>query len=111
MPATPPRRVSAPPAKRGRHGNQGGEHPMWRAFFLAVGIYCCILGAQCLTVERAILHSGANGRGAFGLFRTPAGRAFAPPDWAPWTLLAGGAVTILYSFTIPRRAGGTSPPA
>ena len=30
---------------------------MWRAFFLALGIYVFLLGAQCLAVERFILKS------------------------------------------------------
>jgi hypothetical protein len=29
-----------------------------------------------------------------------------PPAWAPWSLLSLGAVTLLYSFTIPKRAAG-----
>jgi hypothetical protein len=29
-----------------------------------------------------------------------------PPDWAPWSLLSLGAVTIIYSFTIPKRMEG-----
>jgi hypothetical protein len=33
-------------------------------------------------------------------------REISPPDWAPWTLLAGGAVVMLYSFTIPQRVSG-----
>jgi hypothetical protein len=27
-----------------------------------------------------------------------------PPAWAPWSLMSFGAVTLLYSFTIPKRA-------
>ena len=80
---------------------------MWRALFLALGIYCILLGAQCLAVERAILKSDAPAQGGLlGVMRAPAPRELVPPDWAAWTLLSGGAVTVLYSFTIPRRAGG-----
>ena len=28
---------------------------MWRSFFLAIGVYVCLLGVQALAVERAVL--------------------------------------------------------
>jgi hypothetical protein len=67
---------------------------MWRAFFLAVGVYAVILGVECLVIDKAILAptQGSPGRGEF-----------MPPDWVSWSLLSAGAVTMLYSFTIPRR--------
>jgi hypothetical protein len=34
---------------------------------------------------------------------TSARREISPPDWAPWTLMSGGAVVMLYSFTLPKR--------
>jgi hypothetical protein len=75
---------------------------MWRSFFLAVGIFLCILGVESLAVDRAVL-SGPSSAG--GAFQSP-GREFTPPEWAPWTLMSCGAVVLLYSFTIPRRMGG-----
>ncbi|MEM6328908.1 MAG: hypothetical protein AAF790_01535 [Planctomycetota bacterium] len=71
---------------------------MWRAFFLAIGVYSLLLGVEALAVETAVLKP-----------KTEAGQAVAaprevtPPEWAPWSLMAGGAVIVLYSFTIPRR--------
>jgi hypothetical protein len=74
---------------------------MWRALFLAIGIYCCVLGAECLVLDRATLHRGESSAGLFG---SPAPkREVVPTDWAPWSLLSAGAVTILYSFTLPQR--------
>jgi hypothetical protein len=26
-----------------------------------------------------------------------------PADWVPWTLISAGAVTILYSYTLPQK--------
>ncbi len=79
---------------------------MFRAFFLAVGVYACIVGAECLALDKAVLRNPV-AEPTFverTLGRSPLVRKeFAPPPWAPWSLLAGGAVTILYSFTIPRR--------
>ena len=92
---------------------------MVKAFFLAIGISMCILGAECLVVEKAVMASGKataqpKPRRAFPMMiqlRQPAqpqreGREFEPPEWAPWSLLATGAIVILYSFTIPRRFAG-----
>ncbi|HEX2476527.1 MAG TPA: hypothetical protein VHK01_17370 [Lacipirellulaceae bacterium] len=71
---------------------------MWRSFFLAIGAYCCLLGVEALAVEKAVLKVDPNS--------TQTLREISPPDWAPWTLLAGGAVVMLYSFTIPQRVSG-----
>jgi hypothetical protein len=71
---------------------------MWRSFFLAIGAFCCILGVQALAVEKAVVKVKSNG--------APATREVAPPDWAPWSLLGGGAIVMLYSFTIPQRVHG-----
>jgi hypothetical protein len=79
---------------------------MWRAFFLAVGTYCVLLGAQCLVIERAILNAREDDRGGVSFFSAGDGqrnKELAPPEWAPWTFMSIGAVTILYSFTIPAR--------
>jgi hypothetical protein len=67
---------------------------MWRAFFLAVGISAVILGLECLLIDKAILAPTEG---------SPTRGEFIPPDWVSWSLLSAGAVTVLYSFTIPRR--------
>jgi len=74
---------------------------MWRALFLALGIYCCVLGAECLVIEKATMPSRGEQRGMFGLAAPK--RELTPSDWAPWSLLSAGTVTILYSFTLPQR--------
>ncbi len=81
---------------------------MWKSFFLAVGISVCILGGECMVIEKAVLAAGKtapanNQEGAL----TGGTRDYTPPDWMPWTLLSVGAVVILYSFTIPRRVAGS----
>ena len=83
---------------------------MWRSFFLAAGVYCCLLGAQSLTVDKAVLSSKEpaparlmNMNFGGSMVRN---REITPPPWAPWSLMSLGAVTLLYSFTIPKRAGG-----
>ena len=74
---------------------------MWRSFFLAVGAYCCLLGAEALAVERAVVKVSSD---QFG--QSAGVREVVPPDWAPWSLMGGGAIVMLYSFTIPQRVNG-----
>lgn len=77
---------------------------MFRSMFLALGVTCCLLGLEFqLAVDQAKLKdrplldevTGVSGQ-----------RVIDPPPWAPWSLMAGGAVVVLYSFTIPRRVNG-----
>jgi hypothetical protein len=73
---------------------------MWRSFFLAIGAYVCLLGVESLAVEKAVLKADVVRSAQPG-----AQHEIIPPDWAPWSLLAGGAIVVLYSFTIPQRVG------
>jgi hypothetical protein len=82
---------------------------MWRALFLALGAYAVIAGVECLVCDKALL-AAHNQSASQGLIPNPTAasdavkrREIVPPEWAPWSLLSGGAVTMLYSFTIPKR--------
>ena len=81
---------------------------MWKSFFLAIGITMCIMGIECLLIERATLTDAAvatrnaSYNGQPTQFRS---KDVIPPEWAPWSLMSTGAVIILYSFSIPRRVG------
>ncbi len=78
---------------------------MWRALFLAMGIYCCVLGVEALAIEKAVLNTGgatASQNSFFSNILPATQREIVPPRWAPWSLIAGGAVVVLYSFSIPR---------
>jgi hypothetical protein len=70
---------------------------MWRSFFLAIGVYVCLLGVEALAVERAVLKPELSSSKMVGQSE------IVPPDWAPWSLLAAGAIVSIYSFTIPMR--------
>lgn len=80
---------------------------MWRSIFLALGIMAIILGAECLVIDSANLYSARETQASS--FMNPAGSpsgsasVWRPKEWMPWFLLAGGAITILYSFTLPQR--------
>jgi hypothetical protein len=83
---------------------------MWRALFLAVGFFVMILGVECLGVERVSLKVRDAPPAPTSPFdfesKEGAAKQVVPPPWAPWSLLASGAVMCLYSFTIPRRVAG-----
>ena len=83
---------------------------MWRAFFLGVGIFMLLLGAQFLVVEKAILRAREAPPATTNIFaEQPAvgqNKAILAQPWWAWSLMSTGAVTCLYSFTIPRRMAG-----
>ncbi len=74
---------------------------MWRALFLAVGAYTCLLGVEALALDKAVLRKHVEG--TYNP-RQYVEEDLVPPVWAPWSLMGAGAVVVLYSFTIPRRA-------
>jgi hypothetical protein len=83
---------------------------MWRAFFLAIGIFLVILGIECLAVEKVYLKIHDEPQAQMNPFDpTPkegAPKQLTPQNWHPWSLLSIGVVICLYSFTIPRRMQG-----
>src|SRR5262245_29502499 len=84
-----------------------GWHRMWRAFFLGIGIYLCILGAECLVVDKFVMAAEQPVVQADPSVAPPAPatlfgatvpapptvkKEIEPPEWAPWSLLSAGAV-------------------
>jgi hypothetical protein len=65
---------------------------MWKSVFLATGIFACVAGVELLLIDSAVILP-VDGRG------DP--RVVAAPDWAPWSLISAGAVTILHFCTMP----------
>lgn len=89
---------------------------MWRALFLAIGITTAIIGAECMLIERATLTDAAAAEVAaandpngytYGVAAPTVTKDVVPPEWAPWSLMAAGAVIVIYSFSIPKRVAGT----
>ncbi len=72
---------------------------MFRSLFLALGAYSCLLGVEALALEKAVLKKPVEGHP-----RQYTEEDLVPPEWAPWSLMSAGAVVVLYSFSIPRRA-------
>ncbi len=67
---------------------------MWKSFFLASGIFACVMGIEMLLIDSAVVTS-MNGNTS----------VFRAPDWMPWTLLSVGAATILHFCQLPATAG------
>jgi hypothetical protein len=80
---------------------------MWRAFFMAVGIFSCFVGGECLVVDRFIMAGEAKPSPAQTfMMAPPKKREIVPAEAAPWTFLSLGSIAILYSLTLPKLGGG-----
>ena len=75
---------------------------MWRSIFMAVGITVAVVGLECMVIDKAILISRDNGGGQ----ALVSSKEWVPPEWAPWSLVTGGVIVVIYTFTIPRRVAG-----
>ena len=66
---------------------------MWKSLCLAAGIFACVLGVELLLIDSAVVLplDGAGGP-----------QTFTAPDWAPWTLLSVGAMTVWHFVSLPR---------
>jgi len=71
---------------------------MWKSVFLAAGIFACVAGVELLLIDSAVVVP-MDGRGDPSVFTAP--------DWAPWSLISAGAVTILHFCALP--TGGSKP--
>jgi hypothetical protein len=73
---------------------------MWRALFLAMGLFVLVLGLEGLAIDSAtVTNVSDDGNGPSTVTVTPA-------EWVPWSLVSAGAVTMLYSFTLPQKFKG-----
>lgn len=73
------------------------------------------MGIECLLIDSAILVAGVMDepmtqlqQQSGGLFSPPvqtgSDRVFRPSEWFPWSLLASGAIVLLYSISL-RKTG------
>ncbi|MGI9515837.1 MAG: hypothetical protein ACR2NP_02215 [Pirellulaceae bacterium] len=105
------------------------EQDMWRAIFLASGIFLILLGSQLFFVDQLEIRrlrqvappanqaQVVNTPFQQASYQTPGGGVVTPQqktvlitpgDWAPWSLVAIGAIVVIYTFTIPARRGRAS---
>jgi hypothetical protein len=79
---------------------------MWRSLTMAIGISLCILGGECMVLEKVVMadqksQSSPVSQTGYGYPPSVRKQILVPPEWAPWTLLSAGAVVVLYSLTAP----------
>ncbi|OUT63597.1 hypothetical protein SV7mr_21480 [Stieleria bergensis] len=80
---------------------------MWRAIFIAAGVMAMIIGIETLVIESADIYTsrGSTAR-EFLDPSTVDGQStitFEPPEWFPWMVLSTGAITVIYTFSLPKR--------
>ncbi len=88
---------------------------MWRSIFLGIAIFICLLGLECLVMDRMVLRPSASTASSatfdpddpLALPSTSAGarRTIKMADWHPWSLLCVGSVLTLYSLTLKKGGG------
>ena len=78
---------------------------MRRTLLLAIGLFICFIGFECIFVETAFITTAdfaeldsIRSHHSSDIF------SISPPDWAPWGLFISGGVVMLYSLTISRNA-------
>lgn len=79
---------------------------MLRSIFFATGLFVALWGVSFLFVDQIVLSAAPQQRetGFRGLFSSNAARreVVDPPDWAAFSLMSIGAVTMLYAVALPR---------
>jgi hypothetical protein len=85
---------------------------MMRATFFAIGLFVTLWGAGLLVVDKFELNAKADEvprtgfRGLFTSVTTPERKqVIDPPEWAAFSLMSVGAVTMLYSVALPKKPG------
>lgn len=85
---------------------------MLRASFFSAGLFICLWGSAFLFVDKIVMHNNGeklqrddNIRGMLSnqQIEKEIRRIIDPPDWAAFSLLSAGTVTMLYSVALPRK--------
>lgn len=100
---------------------------MWKSFFLASGFFLILLGLETLAVQKFVMSGSRSptataqaNNGPYQLASWNPGAALPGAgtgrrreintrDWMPWSLLAAGAITVLYTLSLPKRSGSPGP--
>lgn len=99
---------------------------MWKSFFLAFGFFLLIMGVETLVVQKFVMASGSRVPRIVSSMTdelsTPAWnnpaqagttnvrkREIRTREWMPWSLLAAGAITVMYTLSLPQRSPGGTP--
>lgn len=85
---------------------------MLRSVFFAGGLFVTLWGASFLLVDKMVLHAKDESppepgfRGFFTTLNAEQQKVFDPPDWAAFSLMSVGTVTMLYAVALPKKGGG-----
>jgi hypothetical protein len=87
---------------------------MLRASAFAVGLFIAMWGAAFLAIDKVVLFNSPEDREEKGLRAMLAKEQVAdedrpvidPADWAAFTLMSIGSVTMLYAVALPKRRDG-----
>jgi hypothetical protein len=84
---------------------------MVRAVFFSLGLFIALWGGAFLVIDKLVLVSDeapvqAGFRGLFGGAVAAKKRVVDPPDWAAFSLMSVGTVTMLYAVALPKKPGG-----
>jgi hypothetical protein len=81
-----------------------------RASFFAIGLFVTLCGASLLFIDRIALKADTGSmqrqaglRGMMGFRPVAQPKIIDPPEWAAFSLLSVGSVTMLYSFALPSK--------
>lgn len=84
---------------------------MMRATFFAIGLFVTLWGVGFLVVDKFVLKANSEAtqttgfRGLFTAVAPESTRVIDPPDWAAFSLMSVGTVTMLYSVALPKKPG------
>jgi len=85
--------------------------PMLRGTFFSIGMFITLWGVSLLFVDKLVLNMpddvAARTPGFRGLYQgnqqQSKQRIIDPPEWAAFSLLSVGAVTMLYALALPKK--------
>lgn len=82
---------------------------MLRSMFFATGLFVALWGVSFLFIDKVVLTARQDGqrdagfRGLFTRTNSLSQRVFDPPDWAAFSLMSVGSVTMLYAVALPKK--------
>jgi hypothetical protein len=81
-----------------------------RAAFFAIGLFVTLCGVSLFFIDRIVMKPDSNPyqrepglRAMMGFRPIVQPRIVDPPEWAAFSLLSVGSVTMLYSFALPSK--------
>jgi len=84
---------------------------MVRSIFFSTGLFVLLWGISFLAIDKVVLNMeqspGRNSgfRGMFSGIGVKQKKEFDPPEWAAFSLMSVGTVTMLYSVALPKKQG------